>query len=106
MQRICFLLQVKPERIEEYRKRHEQVWPEMREALSRTGWHNYSLFLREDGLLVGYVETPDFEQARAGMAALEVNQRWQDEMREFFIDTEGRHADRQMKPLEQVFFLE
>ena len=106
MQRVCFLLQVKPDRIPEYKERHRQVWPEMLDALRSTGWHNYSLFLRDDGLLVGYVESPDFEKARAGMAALEVNQRWQSEMREFFIDASRRDADKQMKPLEQVFYLE
>jgi L-rhamnose mutarotase len=77
----------------------------MQEALRRTGWHNYSLFLREDGLLIGYLETPDFQAALDGMAALEVNQRWQNGMREFFEDPEQRHADRQMVPLEQVFHL-
>lgn len=105
MQRICFVLQVKKDRIAEYKERHRAVWPEMLDALRATGWHNYSLFLREDGLLVGYLETPDFEQARAGMAALDVNARWQAEMREFFEDPEGRDADRQMQPLEQVFYL-
>jgi L-rhamnose mutarotase len=58
-QRICFVLRVKPHRLEEYKERHRAVWPEMQEALSRTGWHNYSLFLREDGLLVGYLETDE-----------------------------------------------
>ena len=86
--------------------RHRRVWPEMLEALRSTGWHNYSIFLRDDGLLVGYVETPDFEKARAGMAELEINERWQNEMREFFVDAAGRDADMQMKPLEQVFYLE
>lgn len=47
----------------------------MLEALRGTGWHNYSLFLRDDGWLVGYLETPDFRGALAGMAAKEVNDR-------------------------------
>ena len=68
MQRICFVLQLKPERLEEYKERHRQVWPEMQAALRETGWRNYSLFLRDDGLLVGYREMEDFESARAGMA--------------------------------------
>ena len=106
MQRACFLLQIKPDRIEEYKQRHRHVWPEMLDALRGAGWHNYSLFLRDDGLLVGYVETPDFEKARTDMAQLEVNDRWQSEMREFFMDAAGRDADKQMKPLEQVFHLE
>jgi len=66
-QRICFLLRVRPEQVAEYRRRHAEVWPEMREALSAAGWRNYSLFLREDGLLVGYLECEDFDAARAAM---------------------------------------
>ena len=105
MQRICFVLQVKPERLEEYKKRHRQVWPEMLSALRETGWGNYSLFLREDGLLVGYLETLDFELARLGMAGREVNERWQREMGDFFVQPDGSLPDRAMRPLEEVFHL-
>ncbi len=105
MTRICFVLQVKPERLEEYKLRHRSVWPEMQDALRETGWGNYSLFLRPDGLLVGYLETNDFERARAGMAGREVNQRWQREMADFFVQPEGVLPDQAMKPLEEVFHL-
>jgi L-rhamnose mutarotase len=54
MKRICFVLQVKHGSVEEYKQRHHNVWPEMLTALRETGWNNYSLFLRKDGLLVGY----------------------------------------------------
>src|SRR5439155_26158803 len=85
LQRICFVLQIKPERLEEYKRRHSSVWPEMLNALRETGWSNYSLFLRDDGMLVGYLETENFERARAGMAGREVNERWQREMADFFV---------------------
>ena len=103
MQRVCFVLQVKNDRLEEYRERHRSVWPEMKAALRDTGWHNYSLFLRPDGLLVGYLETEDFERARAGMASLDVNKRWQREMAGFFVQPEGLLPDQAMAPLEEVF---
>ncbi len=106
MQRVCFLLKVKKDRLEEYKRRHREVWPEMLQALRETGWHNYSLFLREDGLLVGYLETPDFQKAREGMAAREVNARWQREMAPFFEELEGRRPDEGMRPLEEVFHLD
>jgi len=106
MQRICFLLHVKKDRLAEYRDRHRRVWPEMLAALRETGWRNYSLFLRDDGLLVGYLETPDFEAARAGMAGRAVNDLWQRDMAPFFEDPAGRPADRQMAPLEEVFHLD
>jgi L-rhamnose mutarotase len=105
MQRVCFQLQVKPERIEDYIERHAAVWPEMLQALQATGWHNYSLFLREDGLLIGYVETPDLDAARAGMAATDVNARWQAEMAEFFVDLD-LPPDQGFLQLREVFHLE
>ncbi|HZA81816.1 MAG TPA: L-rhamnose mutarotase [Actinomycetes bacterium] len=104
-QRVCFLLQVRPDRVAEYRRRHAAVWPEMREALSAAGWHNYSLFLRDDGLLVGYLECEDFDAARATMDATEVNARWQAEMQEFFEELDGQRPDERMRPLEEVFHL-
>lgn len=105
MQRICFVLHVKKERLEEYKKRHRAVWPEIQDALRKTGWHNYSLFLRTDGMLIGYLETEDFERARAGMAVLDVNARWQEEMADFFVQPEGLLPDQAMKPLEEVFHI-
>ena len=106
MQHICFLLKVRQDRLEEYKQRHQAVWPEMLQALRETGWHNYSLFLRDDGLLIGYVETPDFQKALDGMAAWEVNERWQREMGPFFETLEGRRPDEAMRPLPMVFHLD
>jgi L-rhamnose mutarotase len=105
--RVGFLLKVKPDMIEEYKARHRAVWPEMLAALRRQGWHNYSLFLRPDGLLFGYFETPDsLQAAQAGMAQEEVNARWQEFMAPLFESVDGAHADRLMVELEPVFFME
>jgi L-rhamnose mutarotase len=106
MQRVCFLLKVRPERLVEYKALHRSVWPEMLAALHETGWHNYSLFLRDDGLLVGYLETPDFQAALRGMAAREVNARWQRDMAPFFEALDGRRPDEGMVPLAEAFHLE
>jgi L-rhamnose mutarotase len=105
MKRVCFRLQVRRDRMEEYAERHAAVWPEMLGALHRTGWHNYSLFLDEDGLLVGYFETPDLDAALAGMDTTEVNARWQAEMAPFF---EGLDVppDQGFLQLREVFHLE
>ena len=106
MQRVCFVLKVRPERLAEYKESHKTVWPEMLAALRETGWGNYSIFLRDDGLLIGYLETPDFQAARAGMATREVNARWQSQMAPFFEALEGRRPDEGMLPLEEVFHLD
>lgn len=105
MKHACFVLQVKPHRLEEYKARDRTVWPEMLAALRESGWNNYSLFLRPDGLLVGYLETEDFQRAREGMAKREVNERWQREMAGFFIQPQGKLPDRAMEPPEEVFHL-
>jgi len=106
MERVCFQLQVRPERMAEYRERHAAVWPDMLAALQETGWHNYSLFVHEDGLLIGYVETPDLSAAQAGMAATDVNTRWQGEMAEFFVDLDGAAPDTGFVRLQEIFHLE
>ncbi len=85
MNRIGFILKVKEHLIEEYKDHHRHVWPEMLEALKGAGWHNYSLFMRPDGLLFGYFETPGtLEEAVAAMETTEVNGRWQALMAPYF----------------------
>lgn len=103
--RVCFILQVRSDRLEEYRERHAAVWPEMLDALASTGWHNYSLFLDDSGLLVGYLETDDFSAAQAAMAQSDVNARWQADMAPFFVELHGR-PDESMRVLPIVFQLE
>lgn len=103
MKRVGFLLQVKKDKIDEYKKHHENVWPEMLEALRRTGWHNYSLFLRDDGLLFGYFEAAEsFEASLEGMAQEEINLKWQEFMGPYFESIAGR-PDENMITLEEVF---
>jgi L-rhamnose mutarotase len=93
MERVCFLGRVRPGRLAEYRQRHAAVWPEMLDALRAAGWANYSLFLTNDGLLVGYLETVDYAAAQQQMAGTAVNERWQKDMAPYFTDLGGRHPD-------------
>lgn len=106
MKRIAFLLKVKSDRLDEYKRRHREVWPEMLQALRETGWHNYSLFLRDDGMLFGYLETEDFDHALAEMSRRDVNTRWQTQMSPFFEAPEGAHPDQSLLLLEEVFHLD
>jgi len=103
--RVCFRSSVKPSQIPEYRRRHAAVWPEMLRELKAAGWNNYSLFLADDGLLVGYVECDDFDAARARMALTEVNARWQAEMATLFED-DAQAPDQGFLQLTEIFNLE
>ena len=104
--RYCFNLQLRPERMAEYVERHQAVWPDMQDALRATGWRNYSLFLRPDGLLIGYVEADDLAASQAAMAETDVNKRWQAEMAPFFTGIEGRGPDEGFVLLQEVFHLD
>jgi len=107
MQRVGFRLQVRPEMMDEYVRRHAEVWPDMLQALRETGWTNYTLFLdRSDGTLFGYFETADLAAAKAGMAAREVNARWQADMAPFFVALDGKRPDEGFLQLEDVFYLQ
>lgn len=106
MQRVCFQLQVKLERLDEYKARHRAVWPDMLRALKASDWNNYSLFLRPDGLLIGYFETDSLSEAQARMAATSINATWQSTMGEFFEDLGDAAPDEGFIVLEEIFHLE
>jgi L-rhamnose mutarotase len=106
VERVCFLLRVRPDRLDEYRARHRDVWEPMLGALRETGWRNYSLFLRPDGLLVGYLECDDFAAAQQAMAQTEINSRWQAEMAPFFDLPAGARPDTGGERLEEIFHLD
>ena len=106
MKRVGFILKVKESKKEDYKIGHQEVWPEMLQALRDAGWTNYSLFMRDDGLLFGYVETSDFDQALAKIGEMEVNTRWQAAFSGYFEGLDGKNPDQSMVELEEVFHLD
>jgi L-rhamnose mutarotase len=105
-QRVCFQLQVDPARLDEYRERHAAVWPEMLRAIEASGRRNYSLFLREDGLLIGYYEVDDDAAAQAALASDPRTAAWEAEMAPFFVSLDGDRPDQGAPRLAEVFHLE
>ena len=76
MERLCFLMELEPGAEAEYERRHDEIWPEMREAVAAAGYTNYTLF-RRGTTVVGYAEcVPDVATVGATMAAAEVTERW------------------------------
>jgi L-rhamnose mutarotase len=107
MKRIGFQLKVKQEKIAEYIEHHKKVWPEMLEALQQSGWHHYSLFIHEDGLLFGYFETEEsLAAAQANMAKLEINTRWQEFMTPYFESPNNSRPDEMFLELTEIFHLD
>lgn len=79
MARAAFVLQIRPDKVEEYVAAHAAVWPEMLDALRAAGFRNYSIF-RHGIQAFGYFEADDPAAALEAMADSEVNARWQDAM--------------------------
>lgn len=104
MPRYCLVGHVDATRLDDYRRAHEAVWPELLVALRDAGWHNYSLFLRADGTLIGYVEADDLARAQEAVARTEVNARWQAAMAELF-QTDGA-PDEAWELIPEVFNLD
>ena len=76
-------------------------------ALRRAGWHHYSLFMRDDGLLFGYFETPEsFQKALDAMTLEAINAKWQAFMAPYFENLGGAHADQNIQELVEVFHLD
>lgn len=89
MERICFLMEIRPGREAEYEQRHAAVWPELVEALQKAGVTNYSLF-RQGIQVIAYAEChPDAATAFGEVGATEVNRRWA----EWFTDVLAQHTD-------------
>jgi L-rhamnose mutarotase len=75
-QRAMFSLVVEPSKVPEYDERHARPWPELLEALSASGFGNYTGFRRGSHLLYYGEFHPDFDTAMAAMGATEVDGRW------------------------------
>ena len=105
MNRVGFQFKVRQDRLADYKEQHKHVWPEMLVALRETGWHNYTLFMREDGLIFGYFETDEsLAAAQEKMSATDVNSRWQEFMSSF-MDASARPDDTFVE-LEEYFHLD
>ena len=103
MERIGFLMALRPGAETEYRRRHAAVWPEMLDELRAAGAGTYSIFLHGDELF-GYLEVENFDRFRWHMAASEVNERWQAEMADL-IDPLTDQATGFHRRLDEVFRL-
>ncbi len=76
MIRKAFLMSVRPDRHDEYERRHSPIWPELQAVLKDHGAHNYSIFLHPDtSQLFAYVEIED-EARWDAIAQTDVCRRW------------------------------
>lgn len=80
MERVGFAMRIASEHVTRYVSMHRSPWPELVRALDRHGWRDYSLFLSQERLLVGYLRSADWPMSSAGMGAEPVSVAWSVEM--------------------------
>ena len=107
MQRVGFTFKIKPELKDGYKKAHDEIWPELASTIKQYGFHNYSIFFRQDGTLFGYLEVDgDYDEISAEMSKLEVSKRWQKYMDKYFVKEDDSRVGAESVMLEEVFHLE
>lgn len=103
MQRVAFKMKLFPGQEEEYRRRHDLIWPELKELLKETGISEYSIFLdRETNSLIGVLKAED-PRALDQLPAREVMQRWWAYMADI-MESNPDHSPVSI-PLDEVFYL-
>ena len=107
MQRVAFVIRVRPEKLEEYKKLHNPIWPDLAAELKAAGIRNYSLWLQPDGTEFGYLECTDWTAACAYLDKSAVHTRWQELMKDFLLTpTDSSQGGQPVVMLEQSFLLE
>jgi len=106
MGRSAFMFRIRPEMKNEYKKVHDEIWPELAKAINDAGISNYSIFFRKDGTLFAYLEVDDFNKAMGQLGNTDVNARWQKFMDKFFIKDNPDILGPQIEMLEEVFHLD
>ena len=76
----AFRMQLKPGVVDEYRRRHDAIWPELSALLTQTGIHDYSIFLDETTLSLFAVLKLADANTRDALPDHPVMRRWWDHM--------------------------
>jgi len=100
MEQIAFLMRLKPGREPEYRRRHDEIWPELKAALTAAGIRDYSIFLDPATLTLFAVlrRTPD--NTRDELPSLPIMRRWWDSMAELMeVDSTNKPIDQALTPV-------
>jgi len=107
MQRVGFVFKIRTELKDDYKKAHDEIWPEFAKAINDYGMHNYSIYFRKDGILFAYMEVDgDFEKQMAKLSKLEINEKWQKYMDKYFVKEDRTILGPEIEMLEEVFHLD
>jgi L-rhamnose mutarotase len=105
MERLCFTFEIRPDTFDEYKRRHDEIWPELVDELKAAGLSNYSLFKYSDERVVGYVECePNAETCFGTLASAPANVRWSEWFRDIIIALADENGH--MPHMEEIWHLD
>ncbi len=105
MQRVAFLLRLKPGTGADYDKAHAAVWPDMLALLKRVGISEYSIFRRDELLFLYMHIERDFDAMWDEIDADPVNTRWQQAMSAYFVPKQEAREGERFPMMQEVFYL-
>lgn len=105
MPRFAFKLRLKPGAEDEYDREHQRVWPELLAKLKAVGISDYSIFRRDEDLIL-CLRVDDFDKAWDQLDRDPVNQRWQEFMSRLFEPVADLRPGERFAMMKEVFYLE
>lgn len=106
MFRKAFLMEVKDGMIDEYKKAHNPIWPELHVVLKKHGVHNYSIFYNVGTKqLLGYLEI-DNETDFSAIAKSEICQRWWTLMKKYLVSETEDSSKAKEEELCEIFHID
>jgi L-rhamnose mutarotase len=105
MPRVAFRLRIKADAIAGYEKDHAHVWPELLAKLKEVGISEYSIFRRDQDLIL-VMRVKDFDAAWDALDSDPVNLRWQAEMAKYFEPVHGLQPGERFAMMKEVFYME
>jgi L-rhamnose mutarotase len=102
--RRAFIMKLKPGFEAEYKKRHDEIWPELAEELRKAGISDYSIFLEEKTLTLFAVQELSDDNSAADLPENPIVRKWWDYMAPL-METNPDHSP-VAEPLKEVFHLD
>lgn len=104
MKRFAFKMKLKPGYKDEYKKRHDEIWPELKELIKESGVSDYSIFLDEETNILFAVQKQSGDSSSQDLSSNPVVQKWWAYMADI-MDTNPDNSPVTI-PLEEVFYME
>ncbi len=103
MARVGFTMKLHNGQLAEYKKRHDEIWPELVSLLKESGISNYSIFLDEKtNILFGVLDSSN-DEARENLPSSPIMKRWWAYMKDI-MDTNPDNSPVSI-PLQEVFYM-